>query len=214
MTRCLAGYDSEFADIEENGREELNGTCSEDEVSRFLFIVRKYATAAPERRRALREVIVDFLKFSPNRQKLITEFILTCIALKQVDRLEIAIDVLSELGERIQDYTNTYLMNDIQQWHKVFPRQAFKPNDDYWYVLLRSIGRCESRREFSCALISVCQDEQSRGVAEAVVEALGDLGTASAKAILRAISSGHSDMFIRDLANETIVELSDRAAGI
>ncbi|MEZ6081215.1 MAG: hypothetical protein R3C56_37770 [Pirellulaceae bacterium] len=121
------------------------------------------------------------------------------------ESLDIAIDVLSQLGETYQNFAFMYLQTDIAQWSKLYPERKFEPNQDYWYVLLRAVGKCGGDASRSVSILSVCQDRALRVVAEAVVEGLGDIGNTEAMALLRNIKSTHSDEFIRNLA-EVVLE--------
>jgi hypothetical protein len=97
---------------------------------------------------------------------------------------------------------------DIAQWSKLYPERKFVPNQDYWYVLLRAVGKCGGDPSRSVSILSVCQDSALRVVAEAVVEGLGDIGNQESLALLRNIQSTHSDEFIRKLA-ENVLEDSN-----
>jgi len=130
-----------------------------------------------------------------------------CIGHHTPDRLDLAIDVLSQLGPIIQNYADAYLKKDIATWNKFEPNEKFKPCEDYWYILLRSAARCDADARISHDIISICQDEISRGIAEAVVEALGDLGSSDAKSLLSHISTTSSDDFIVQLAHEVLADL-------
>lgn len=178
---------------------------SSGEISRFASILKRHLKSNGSIRNEQRKVLVSYIKFSPNWYLLINELILNCVASDVSDRLDTAIDILFQLDGQVQVYTRDYLEKDINQWNKLYPSRKFMPNDDYWYVLLRALGRCGNKHE-SLRILSVCQDESSRGVAEGLVEALGDLGTEQAARLLQNISKTSKDSFIRDLAVETLDE--------
>jgi hypothetical protein len=180
---------------------------SSGEISRFASILKRHLKSNGPIRNEQREVLVSYIKFSPNWYLLINELILNCVASDTADRLDTAIDILFQLDGQVQVYTRDYLEKDINQWNKLYPSRKFMPNDDYWYVLLRSLGRCVNKNE-SLQILSVCQDENSRGVAEGLVEALGDLGTEEAANLLRNISQTSEDSFIKELAAEILEEVS------
>lgn len=189
-------------------RSSTTTACDESEINRFIAILRRHVEARGELRHALRAVLIQYLKFSPHSRRLINDLIETCISLNVVERLEVAIDILSSLGSTFQEFVSEYLQNDIRQFSRLFPNRTFRPNDDYWYVMLRALGRCQGRKDRSLAIISVCQDEPSRGVAEGVVEALGDLGTSEAIAVLQNMATTHQDQFIRSLATDILQDLN------
>lgn len=179
-------------------------TPGEGEISRFRTLVRRHINSPAKDRSHLRDVLVEYIRFSEYSDTLIDSLIMACIAMRSADRSEIAIDVLAKVGPKIQDYTWQYLQHDIQQFNRMHPNVEFRPNDDYWHILLRATARCGHREKLSCQILSGCQDAKSRGVAESVVEALADLGTDEAKAVLRHMNSTHHDQFIRDLAAEVL----------
>lgn len=172
------------------------------EVNRFLSILKRHARSPYSERAKSRAVIVAYLKFSPNSDKLINELIMACTALPTVDNADIAIDILSQLGEPLLDYAKSFLWNDIRQYSKLYGK-SYEPNAAYWHILLRSVARCSADKIKSFRLISACRDAGSYSIIETVIEALGDLGTPDAKALLQRIAETHHERLVRALANET-----------
>ena len=183
--------------------------AKQSEVARFVSILKRHQEATQEQRSNLRKVLVQYIRFSPNASELINVLILSCVSMKCTERLDIGIDILSQVGHVIADYAYSYLQQDIKQWNKLYPERKYRPDDDFWYILLRSVGRAKCDPKIAINVISACQDERSRGIAEAVVEALGDLGTSSAKNLLELIKSSHPDQFIRELATDVLVEFEE-----
>ncbi len=179
---------------------------AQSELARFESILKRHVLAQSVERAKLRQVLVQYVKFSPNASDLINSLILSCISMKCPERLDIAIDILSQLDHVIVSYANNYLDRDMKQWKKLYPYEdkKFRPNDDFWFVLLRSVGKSKAKSLLALRVISACQDETSRGVAEAVVEALGDLGTSEARSILAATQQSHPDPFVKELAAEIL----------
>ncbi len=173
------------------------------EVARFSSILTRLEKAANKERKSLRKVLVEYIQFSPNSTELISTLILSCVSMKGPERLDIAIDILSQVEHVIADYALQYLQQDIKQWNKLYPSQKFKPNTDYWYVLLRSVGKSKGDQKLALQIISACQDERSYGVAEAVCEALGDLCTPDARLLLTSMAS-HPDCHIQDIAKDVL----------
>lgn len=171
---------------------------------RFNSLVRRYEKSEHAKRPHYRKVLSEFIDFSPDSDRLIDSLIMHCIAMSNVDRLDMAIDVLSTIGSQIQDYTWKYLQNEINQFSRLYPSDEFRPNGDYWHILLRSMARCSERKDVSCKILSVCQDTKSRSVSESVVESLGDLGTDEAKQLLSHIVHTNDDAFVRELATEVL----------
>jgi len=176
----------------------------QSEVARFKSILKRHVEARNEERSDLRNVLVEYIRFSPNASELINVLILSCVSMRCAERLDIGIDVLSQAGQVIANYAYSYLHQDIKQWNKLYPESKYRPDDDFWYILLRSVGRAKCDPNVAICVISACHDEPSRGIAEGVVEALGDLGTIDAKNLLQLIQSTHPDNFIKELATDVL----------
>lgn len=176
---------------------------------RFLTIVEGLETQSLQKKLAIQKVVLEYLKLSPNSDGLINDFILTCLSMKSPNRLELAIDILSETKGQIVDFAGRYLDQDIARWTKLNPEKKFQPNDDYWYVLLRSIGKCGAKQEAAFRIISGCQDELTVGIGEAVVEALGDLNTPHARKLLVHISRSENSQFIRKMARDVLEDIAE-----
>lgn len=179
----------------------------QSEVARFKSILNRHAEAKNEERSILRQVLVQYIRFSPNARELINVLIISCVSMRCTERLDIGIDILSQTGSVIANYAYAFLQQDIKQWNKLYPERKYQPNDDFWYVLLRSVGRAKGDPKLALCVISACHDEPSRGIAEAVVEALGDLGTPNAIRLLELIHTTHGDNFIKEFASELLEEL-------
>lgn len=119
------------------------------------------------------------------------------------DGLDDAIDILATTGAIVLDYAWEYLQRDIELWNSHSER-AYRPNDDYWYVLLRAVARSNRPERDRLRLILCCASAQSRGVREGVVEALRDLDTPAAHDRLRKFAAHDEDGFIRDIAREAL----------
>lgn len=179
------------------------------ELPRFLSIVNELGELTGNQRDAKQRVILEYLLFSPNSDNLVSEFIMACLGMKSPNRLELAIDTLSKTGGRIIEFTKRYLDQDISRWSKLNPRKKYQPNDDFWYVLLRSVGKCGVQPDAALRLISACQDEMSVGLGEAVVESLGDLRTLPAMKLLDHIAHSDSNNFVRKMALDVLADIAD-----
>ena len=175
------------------------------ERSRFITILRRHSRATGLKRRSTRETLVEYLRCSPQSHRLVDHLINHCVDMKSEDRLDIAIDILSQLPS-IYEYAYQFLIDDIRKWPYVFQR-AYEPNDDYWYIMLRSVARGNAEEAKKIKLVVMAADATSRGVLEAVVESLGDIGTT--KAIERlAKFFDHNDKFIANLARTVATDAS------
>lgn len=175
----------------------------EGELARFRMIVHMHEKARGANRRSLRDVCVSYLKFSPQADRLIHELVLECTKRKSPDRLDIAIDILQELGDNLYDYAFKFFQCDITQWNHLLPGRTYKPDDDYWYILLRSVARSSIDDSKKLSFVWSCRETSHRGVLEGLVDALGDIGNAAAMEKL-GILSRHGDSFIAQLAREVL----------
>ena len=173
------------------------------ERSRFLSILRRQMLATGANRTKLRQVVVDYLRFSLNADELISSLISTCVESKISGRLDAAIDVLSHLGVQILHYAQQFLINDIKNWNGLYPNRAYEPNDDYWYILLRSVAQSDAPADERVRFVRMCAKAESREIREAVIESLGDIGTSDAFAEIKKFVVS-DDPFISELASEIL----------
>lgn len=135
--------------------------------------------------------------------RLIDELINSCADSAHEGRLDTAIDVLSQLGEELLRYATEYLINDSKSWNLLYPTRAYKPNDDYWHILLRAIGQLQVVSHERVRFVRMCMNASSRYISESVLLALGDIGTTDAKIEIRKFLS-NDDPFIAELAEEIL----------
>ena len=121
------------------------------------------------------------------------------------DGLDAAIDILAKMGSLVLNYAWEYLLADINRWGPTSER-AYDPNDDTWYVLRRAVARAEVPLQDRFRLIGCCTGAQTRGMREAVVEALHDLGKPATER-LRKFAKEDPDAFIREIAREALEDL-------
>lgn len=173
------------------------------ENARLKTILMKHVYAEGQERASLRDVLVEYLQFSLQNADLTHELIGRCIEIPLPSRLDIAIDILSQLQRSIYVYAHQFLINDISNWSQLYPRRAYEPNDDYWYILLRSVAQADIEDKFKLQFILMCSKATSRGVLEGVVEALSDVGTPEAKRQLESFRN-NEDPFLSELAAEVL----------
>lgn len=171
------------------------------DIDRFRTIVKRYLAAHGLERQKLKHSLLKWLRFDPNSDRLIHDLITLSVDSKFEGRFDAPIDVLNQLGSQIVHYAQEYVINDIRQWNLRFPGRAYEPNDEYWYVLLRSVGQAAAVPSEKLSVVKLCRTASSRGIAEAVIEALGDIGTTEAFAEVRKFET-HEDPFIAFLAHE------------
>lgn len=183
-------------------------TRTSPELAAFRARVRKLIASSRSERRQAVSSVVSGLNSAARPEFCIAEFLSIITAASTPDRLDMGVDVLSQLGPLIISFSRNYLMNDIQQWG-LFSDRAYEPNDDYWYILLRSVARCDSDEKSRLLVIAMCQGAHSRGVMEGVIEALGDLATAGAAALLRDIRENNADALVREMAEEALEDFEE-----
>ncbi len=173
-----------------------------NEKARFQSILERLFNAAGKQRSDYRKVIVEYLKFSTISDELISTLINSSIRRTRPDRLDVPIDILQQLGNRVYDYAYQFLIDDIKSWSHLNNGRAYEPNDDYWFILLRSVARSDADVHKRFRYANMCAGATSRGVLEGVVEALGDIGSADAYRLLEVQFINHDDPFIAELARE------------
>jgi hypothetical protein len=172
----------------------------------FRHMVRSLLSAPALKRASLRQSVIRRLLGAREPYSCIDELLDTCSSPPTVDRLDIAIDVLSGTGDLAIRYAWDYLIRDVQQWNP-YSSRAYEPNDDHWYILLRAVSRCAVPEDARLRMICACKNAARRGIVEAVVEALGDLASEGSREILRTFVNSHTDPFIRNLAAEVLADV-------
>jgi hypothetical protein len=154
----------------------------------------------------VRTQIIGLLGKARDPERCIDELLHICTAEGGPHGLDAAIDVLAKVGTMILEYAWDYLRRDIRNWTPNSER-AYQPNDDYWYVLLRAVGRADVSEKERFRFIACCTHAESRGIREGVVEGLRDLGTTAAKERILRFAKGDQDDFIRKIAREALEDL-------
>lgn len=170
------------------------------EKDRFCAIAKRYFMSHGPERVKLRKALLMYLKHKS--AEFIDELITLAVDSKEEGRLDAAIDVLNQLGTQILTYANEYLVNDIKMWDA--RGRAYKPNDQYWYILLRAVGQCGAVPDDRLKFVRLCIFAAERGIVEAVVEALGDIGTTKSYMELDKLAKLAEDPFIVALCREIL----------
>lgn len=153
-----------------------------------------------------RSQIIGLLGKARDPDRCIDQLLQICTAEGGPDGLDVAIDILAKAGPLVIDYAWDYLQRDIRNWTPTSER-AYQPNDDYWYVLLRAVGRTAVSEKERFRFITCCAHAESRGIREGVVEGLHDLGTRAARERIRLFAEEDRDEFIRKIAREALEDL-------
>jgi hypothetical protein len=183
----------------------------QQEIAVLKALMQNYEACNSRNAVRVREYVREWVLLSDNPFSLITEIIQNSLELECPEKYDIGIDILSTLEPFIQMYGEAYLAitaprglgNVSIQKHNLI---AYRPNPEYWYVLLRALGRCTACKGRSLRIISACQDCEIQVIAEAVVEALGDLDIPEAKKTIQHIIGTSSNEFIKKLANQILQE--------
>jgi hypothetical protein len=175
-------------------------------VTLTCHFARAMLSCPPTRRPVLRSLIIGLLEKARDPERCIDELLLVCASEGGPQGLDAAIDVLAKARSLILEYAWDYLQKDIRNWTPNSER-AYQPNDDYWYVLLRTVGRAEDSEKERYRFITCCARADSRGIREGVVEGLRDLGTSAARERIQRFANEDPDEFIRKIAREALADL-------
>jgi hypothetical protein len=169
-------------------------------------LARLMVSSPAKQRAAFRAGIVALFAKARDPWRCIDEMLQVCTSEGGPDGLDAAIDVLAKTGQLILEYAWDYLHRDLRHWDPTTDR-AYRPNDDYWYVLLRAVARAAVSQKERFRFIGCCAHAESRGIREGVVEALRDLGSPAAKERLRRFAAEDGDSYIQQIAREALDDL-------
>lgn len=153
-----------------------------------------------------RALLVTWLSKVRDAEECIDELLHLCASQGGPDGLDTAVDVLAKTKGLILEYAWAYLQRDLRNW-RADSERAYKPSDDYWYVLLRAVGRTQADPKERYRFIACCATAASRGMREAVVLALRDLGTPAAQGRIRKFAAEDADPYVRQVAQEALEDL-------
>jgi hypothetical protein len=176
-------------------------------LAMFRRHLRKLLESAGESHAQRRDLLIRQLKASPDPELYISEVLAICTSVGSSHRIDTAIDILAQTDDLILRYAQDFLLRDIDRWHCLYSDRAYEPNDDYWFILLRSVALSNTDEGDRLRFILMCSNAASRGVVEGVVESLGEMNPDQAMPLLRDFASDHNDPFIRELAAEVLSDL-------
>lgn len=176
------------------------------EVLNVRTLTRKLLSCPVADKECWRNRVTNYLLKSQKPDMCIDEVLSFCTTQGGPDGLDVAIDILTGTGDLIVKYAWNFLVTDIINWEPCTER-AYKPNDDYWYVLLRAVSRTKTPEEDRFLFIKCCSRAESRGILESVIEGLRDLRTEDAKTMLREFVKEGKDHYIRQLAQDALDDL-------
>jgi len=184
----------------------VESQCGSVEVTFIRHFMRLALTQPLAKRSSLRGLIRDRLLAARDPNRGIDALIEICTTEGGADGLDVAIDILSRTDSLLSVYAWDYLQRDLLEWNR-FSDRAYQPNDDHWYILLRSVARARLPERERFRFISCCADATSRGIREGVVEGLRDLATPSAILRLGRFATEDADPFIQQIAREALADL-------
>ena len=181
----------------------LNSTAFSGETARFREVVKRYLHAGFRDRDQLFAEVSKYIKFSPNWSELVNDLILSSTASEDVeDRLDAAVDVLHQFP-KICDYAWGFLIQDIRNYNAAYSGRAYKPNDDYWHILLKSVAGSNASVGVKLNIIGKCKGATSRAIKEIVLESLDEIDHPDAIELIRSFVVD-SDPMISELAIEIL----------
>jgi HEAT repeat protein len=128
-----------------------------------------------------------------------------CVASGDPDRLDAAIDRLTECGEALTEALDAFLAKDKCRWASA--TAANQVEDDICYVLLRALARSSVPYSEKLQRIADCLHDGTPGIREAATHALGDLGGNEARDLLRKAATADIDPLVRESAQEAVEDL-------
>ncbi len=178
------------------------------EQARFRTIFKQYARSVGKERADLRRSLQEYIRFSPQSDALIADLIVMSVDHPSPGRLELGMDVLSATGEQTLAYAEKTLRHDFNEWFEGKSSKALQPDDDTWFILLRAVAQSEGDSGRRLSFVMDCSHTTRRGIAEAVVEALGDIDSAESRRELRAFIEDDDDKVIAELAKLILDDLT------
>ncbi len=168
-------------------------SAQEGSYAAFVRKLTEFAHAQGSQKRVLREKLAQAIsaEYQPDTYLHLALTLLSSSA--EPSRLDDAIDLLCELDNDLESFV-------IEELKYSPPNGS---NDDYWYVLVRALGKSNK-----AAVVRALVNSPFRVVREAVVEALGDLADQFSIATLKQIAQTDKSVFIRELAEEIASELA------
>ena len=116
-------------------------TASSPNLTLFRQLVRNLCHGPRVRRAPRYAKVLELLREAAEPQRYIGELLDLCVHEGGPDGLDVAIDVLSETGDLLLDYTSRFLRRDYSHWRTDTPRE--RSSDDVWYVLARALAKSE-----------------------------------------------------------------------
>lgn len=144
-----------------------------------LILVRDHS----RRRKAMGEAVAC-VRAMDDKLEAIGPTLERLVATRMEDGLDLARELLMEVGGPLLGYTEGFLDSDAKRWSGP-DRLRHHANDDAVYVLLRTLGNAGLDRERTTGIMRRCLAYGNPSIRDAAIWALGDMGTKEAYAMIR-----------------------------
>lgn len=182
-------------------------TSGSAEFTFFQRLVNQLVISGHSERDAQRSKVVEKLRSSRDPTKFVGELLSQCVTRGGPDGLDIAIDVLSQVGNLVADFATEFLKNDVQRWDQTREFSRDHERDDSWYVLLRSAALSDLDDLNKLMIIRTCAIDGTVSVREAAVHALGDISGPVAVELIRSMRETDRSQMVRESAAEVLRDL-------
>jgi hypothetical protein len=155
--------------------------------------------------------VVEHLRSARPTAPALDELLYECAVMGGPDGLDLAIDVLSEVGVEAVRYARELLNRDGPTW-KIDDDRHLVTNDT-WYALLRGVCRSQIDPFEKIILLHSAAMSGPVGIREAAVHAAGDLAStnsefsAFAKAVLGQLAKQDKSETVRASATEVLADM-------
>ncbi len=150
----------------------------------------------------VRETVADWLNRARDPIPYVKELLRWSIRRRGEGAIGFATDVLSQTGELAMQYARQFQGDDAARWARGVTPQSH-PNDDAWRILLVAASRASANEFDRLNLLLSCFGAGNRGIREAIVDGLGELGTPPARRLLEWLANKDRDPLIRRVAAAT-----------
>jgi hypothetical protein len=163
---------------------------------------------SPHRQRAVRrQKVIDRLRESRDPMGYINELIDQCAVKGGCEGLDIGIDVLSQFGDLVLQYSREFWKKDVRRWGEQKGSRRHHFNDDAWYILLRAASRSNLEPWQKVQMLLYCSMDGPESVREAGIHAFGDLGGPVAIRLLHRLHETDGSPSVREAAAAVLDDL-------
>lgn len=125
-----------------------------------------------------------FIRSMEDKRQAIGPTIERLVVFRMEDGLELAKELLLEVGEPVLDYTEDFIRGETERWSGP-NRLRYDERDDVAYVLLRTLGDAGLDKVRTLNAMWLCLQCGNPSARDAAIWGLGDMGTEEAYALVR-----------------------------